>query len=1033
MAENKKISELDQIQSLSNDDEFMVVDKSTTSGEDASSSGKTTRVTLNQLKEAVSASGAKGERGAQGARGATGSAGSNGATGAQGATGARGATGSQGQKGQAGSNGATGATGQKGQAGSNGSQGATGSRGATGSQGQKGVPGASIRGATGSSGARGATGSSGANGAKGQKGQAGSTGARGATGSQGQRGLTGVGQKGQKGLTGVGQKGAAGSTASITTSTTITPGQIRFNNNTNSRLDDEGSWGFRSRTNSGYIQFGPGSASHAHIYTDRANFYFNKELLVNGKTVYHSGNLSAVRKSFPGAGSTGHYGLDGWLDFSSSSNYGIYWSKGTGKGWHIYPQATANMYIRSGSTTGSFKFTCNNATVQAHLYWNTSQELGFLSNSGNWRLRSRLNNTYGPNLWFQGQATWSGDAGVNQGKIEYHSNRFYINAGSNSTSIVQFRRGGTNVSYISNSGQYVGGLYVPRVDNVREGGEITLQASDGQEMAIDQFDHNTPGFRHTYRFFDKKPHTKVFAQIGEGGTLIHGGLHVDQDLSVNGDVTIKGTVTDSGAMARNQVDKFPEGLFNYSRINTRGHAFLDKTNTVRFTGTHHHNRQSTGTFHHTYGNWIDVNIPNDHDKVDDPIEQFHLGRHEIYVITKKGVGYASGYNGNRSLATEPGNYRGKVQNIPGSANAPMRRIQHDAPLRSISFSHYQTSNVWMLDTNNKLWGAGYNLRGTLNQGNGHKTSWNTTHNSGTTLNSSGQLIKVMDNVKEAYLVGYENNETGYIIGTNKKMYTLGYNAYGELGHGNKTTNNTFKAKQVTLNNFGNENVKSFTISSDHHTKTVYVITENNQLWGWGYNGLYQLGLNHTNSTTTPTILFGGRKVKRVWATRGHYGSAFLQDEDNNIWACGANGTGQCGVGTTSHLKVWTRVPSLDIVKNSIIDIKTDGDNGQHTSVHVLATYNGRNQIFNCGYNGVGQLGQGHYTNIKTFQRMPYGPRNIVDFYISHGENSWEQVLFLKDDSSNIWITGACHYYMTGDPGSGNNQPRYNTPVRLPIR
>ena len=62
MAENKKISELDQIQSLNDGDEFVVVDKSTTSGADASSGGKTTRVTLSQIKDAVSASGSKGER-----------------------------------------------------------------------------------------------------------------------------------------------------------------------------------------------------------------------------------------------------------------------------------------------------------------------------------------------------------------------------------------------------------------------------------------------------------------------------------------------------------------------------------------------------------------------------------------------------------------------------------------------------------------------------------------------------------------------------------------------------------------------------------------------------------------------------------------------------------------------------------------------------------------------------------------------------------------------------------------------------------
>ena len=72
MADNTKISELDQIQSLSNNDEFMVVDKSVTSGKDASSSGKTTRVTLNQLKEAVSASGAKGAKGDRGPQGVQG-------------------------------------------------------------------------------------------------------------------------------------------------------------------------------------------------------------------------------------------------------------------------------------------------------------------------------------------------------------------------------------------------------------------------------------------------------------------------------------------------------------------------------------------------------------------------------------------------------------------------------------------------------------------------------------------------------------------------------------------------------------------------------------------------------------------------------------------------------------------------------------------------------------------------------------------------------------------------------------------------
>ena len=49
-------------------------------------------------------------------------------------------------------------------------------------------------------------------------------------------------------------------------------------------------------------------------------------------------------------------------------------------------------------------------------------------------------------------STWSGDAGAGFGKLEYHSNRWYINAGSDSTEIVNFRRGSSSVATINNAG-----------------------------------------------------------------------------------------------------------------------------------------------------------------------------------------------------------------------------------------------------------------------------------------------------------------------------------------------------------------------------------------------------------------------------------------------------------------------------------------------------------------------------------------------------------------------------------------------------
>ena len=51
---------------------------------------------------------------------------------------------------------------------------------------------------------------------------------------------------------------------------------------------NSGGW-TRNTTPSGYIEFGPANTTWAHIYTDRPNFYFNKELYVNNQRVYNTG------------------------------------------------------------------------------------------------------------------------------------------------------------------------------------------------------------------------------------------------------------------------------------------------------------------------------------------------------------------------------------------------------------------------------------------------------------------------------------------------------------------------------------------------------------------------------------------------------------------------------------------------------------------------------------------------------------------------------------------------------------------------
>jgi hypothetical protein len=70
---------------------------------------------------------------------------------------------------------------------------------------------------------------------------------------------------------------------------------LRFGTSTNSgRFDGEGTWGVRFRTNDGYIWLGPANTGHAHIYTDRPNFYFNVPLTVNDGSYINTGDIRSA-------------------------------------------------------------------------------------------------------------------------------------------------------------------------------------------------------------------------------------------------------------------------------------------------------------------------------------------------------------------------------------------------------------------------------------------------------------------------------------------------------------------------------------------------------------------------------------------------------------------------------------------------------------------------------------------------------------------------------------------------------------------
>ena len=109
-----------------------------------------------------------------------------------------------------------------------------------------------------------------------------------------------------------------------------------------------GDWGMRNTTPYGWIQFGPANTSHAHIYTDRSNFYFNAQIQVNGGSNINTSDIRA--NAFYDNNDTGYY-----IDPNSTSNSALRMRGGALFGpnptWGAYLYVGTNGNVDVGTAT----------------------------------------------------------------------------------------------------------------------------------------------------------------------------------------------------------------------------------------------------------------------------------------------------------------------------------------------------------------------------------------------------------------------------------------------------------------------------------------------------------------------------------------------------------------------------------------------------------------------------------------------------------------------------------------------------------
>ena len=206
-----------------------------------------------------------------------------------------------------------------------------------------------------------------------------------------------------------------------------------------------GDWGTRQQTPYGWIQLGPANTSHAHIYTDRSNFYFNQQIQLNGGSLINTNDIRAG--VFYDVNDSSFY-----CDPSSTSYLSKIWTRGATTGnaaprWDTSFHVAQSQHFYGHNATQTLYFGESNPAI----FGSTLTVAGVIdANGGHGGID--ITNT---SILSSASSSWTGNPS-GAGKIQYHSNRWYIVSDSSSNRIVQFRRDGSDKSYIDNDGRLMG-------------------------------------------------------------------------------------------------------------------------------------------------------------------------------------------------------------------------------------------------------------------------------------------------------------------------------------------------------------------------------------------------------------------------------------------------------------------------------------------------------------------------------------------------------------------------------------------------
>ena len=256
----------------------------------------------------------------------------------------------------------------------------------------------------------------------------------------------------------------------------------------------------------------------------------------------------------------------------------------------------------------------------------------------------------------------------------------------------------------------------------------------------------------------------------------------------------------------------------------------------------------------------------------------------------------------------------------------------------------------------------------------------------------------------------------WFIDKKGKVYTWGSNSYGQLGNGSETT--TYTSVPICISEVEDSPLKGKNIVDIYGSSTMIARDSDGKLYSWGYNKYGELGNGTTANSSMPICISdienSTLKGKNIVDIYGGGSTMIAKDSNGKLYSWGYN-YGRLGNGTTDDSSMPICISDIEgstLKGKNIVDV--------YYNTYKMIAKDSNGKLYSWGDNDYGQLGDGTTTDssmpicISDIENSPLREKNIVKIY--REENS----IIVKDSSGKLYTWGENDYGQLGDGTTTNS-------------